>query len=607
MKRLAFSALFLCLFSFTFINTVNIESAYALTIDEFNDGGPAGAAEVANLTPTTASSNILSTSAVGGSRLLYISRSSAFNGGTTRIFTNTRLFHSQDGGVRAFSRVTWDKDADPLNSVIPNGLSSIDMSQDGGSELKLITTFDYANTQPIDLTVRLYDSSDVSGNTYSQVSLTLNQVLSDFTLTIPYSKFTSFGAGTIPAPVGSFATFTFYPGAPVNMSRVGAIVLEINGQNGDSDISIDSLKTNGRCVAVPDADGKVIDDCGICAGDPGYKQSKDDCGICAGQPGYQSSKDDCGVCFGNNAGKDDCGVCFGNNTGKDTCGVCFGNNVAKDDCGICFGNNASKDSCGLCPSVPNYNNAKDPCGVCFGNGSSCADCSGTPNGNKTLDICGVCNGAGNTCLDCAGMPFGTKGLDICNVCGGNGSTCLDCKGIPFGSTKSDACGTCGGTIADAADCNVTPFCVTVQATSDILAFEQRLVEQTKTITKKYKEEEKRGKRNKCGINTKPSTTRVTSAYETITDAGKEIFTKGVEICGEGCVTVSFADQVQALAPKLKIIEKQTTSLAKKVQACYKRKRIKTTQGVNGVATTIKNVQKDLTQLIKDCKDQKVCS
>jgi hypothetical protein len=62
----------------------------------------------------------------------------------------------------------------------------------------------------------------------------------------------------------------------------------------------------------------------------------------------------------------------------------------------------------------------------------------------------------------------------------------------------------------------------------------------------------------------------------------------------------------ALAPVLKIIESETTTLAKKVQACYKKKKIKTTQGVAGVATTIKNVKKDLTQLVKDCKDKQVC-
>lgn len=596
MKRLAFAASFVLGFFCL------IASSFALSIDEFDDFGKA---EVPFETPNSASKNIVSSSAIGGNRVLYITRTgpSPFNGGSTEIYSNTRLFHNQGSDVRALSRVTWDKDSSADNPIIAGGLGPIDFTQDGGSAIQMNITFDYGTSEPLDVTLRLYDANDPSGNTFSEVAFTLNQVLNNFNLNIPFSDFKTLGAKNLVGPGGTtFSAFTFFPsGRSVNFSRVGAVVLEINGQNGDSDLSLGFIKTNGLCNVTPDQDGDVIDECGVCKGQPNYKMPKDVCGVCAGQPNYNLPKDACGFCAGDpnyNVPKDSCNVCPGQplyNIPKDSCGVCPADpkyNLPKDDCNNCFG-------------TPNYENSKDPCGKCFGDGSSCADCSGTPNGTDKIDICNVCAGNGTTCLDCSGTPFGTKGLDGCNVCGGDGKSCLDCAGVPFGSSKLDACGTCGGKATDPNNCfNIQ--CVTVKASSEILAFEKRLVNQTKTITKKFREEDKRNVKNKCGINTKPSSKRVETAYNTITKAGKEIFNKGVEICGDACVTVSFADQVLALSPQLSLIEKETSSLAKKVQACYKRKGIKTTQSINGVATTIKNVKSDLKQLVKDCKDKLVC-
>jgi hypothetical protein len=461
MKRLAFTAFFLCsVLSF-------IGSAQALSIDEFLGDGVASS----SIAGTPASAIVVSSSAIGGNRALYSIKNS--NGaGTARLETfadpefvgdlDYSLGYTQ-GAHTGQGIVTWDGD---------------NFLQDGGSAIQLgVKFFDYPASLPIDITLRLYDSNGIGGLKYSDVTITLNQAMnfsSPFNLSIPYSRFTTSGPSTVPAPAGLFFTTntSFGPGGAIDMTKVGAIQLIINGLSNSNapDLTLDYVKTDGRCSAVPNSAGMVVDDCGVCIG----------------QPGYQTSKDSCGVCFGNNAAKDDCGVCFGNNAGKDSCGVCYGNNAAKDSCGICFGNNASKDSCGLCPSAPTYNNSKDPCGVCFGNGTSCADCSGTPNGLNKVDVCGVCAGNGTSCLDCSGTPFGTKGIDICNVCGGSGNTCLDCKGVPFGSNKLDACGICAGTTQDASQCTTTDLCVQVEATSEILAFEKRLVDQTKTVTKKYK-------------------------------------------------------------------------------------------------------------------------
>lgn len=208
--------------------------------------------------------------------------------------------------------------------------------------------------------------------------------------------------------------------------------------------------------------------------------------------------------------------------------------------------------------------------------------------------------------DCAGTINGSAVIDRCGVCGGNGNSCVDCRGVLFGTAKIDACGVCGGTITDPTQCPEIEQCVTVEATAEITAYEEELIKQTKMVTKKYLEEEKRGKKNKCGIDTKASSKKVASAYKTIVDAGNQIFSQGVEVCGKDCVTVSYADQITALTPQIKIIEKETVALANKVKACYKRKHIKTPVKIPGVSTTIKLVNESLKQLVLECSDTQVC-
>lgn len=641
MKRLAFLASFLL--AATLAGNVS-----ALTIDEFLGDGVASSSVAG--TPATAITT--NAGAVGGNRALYAIKNSV-GAGTTRLET---FLDPEFGGDTDYSLgytqgahtgqgiITWDGD-NSVTTLTSNGLGSINFLSDGGTAVQLgVKFFDYPANQPIDLTIRMYDSAGNNGLKYTDVTVTLNQSMNfttPFLMSFPFARFLNSGPSLVAGPNGTnFTTNTvFGPSGGVDLTKVGAIQLIINGlaNSNAPDLTLDVFKTDGRCVNVPNASGAVVDECGVCLGDPNANKGKDRCGVCFfGPPGYnyQNNKvlDSCNLCpnepnyqFPGGA-KDRCGVCLSGpppynyniNKTLDGCNLCPNEpnylppSGAKDVCGVCLAGPAPyqyqnvQDTCGLCPSNPNYTRAKDPCGICFGNGTSCADCSGTPNGNNVVDICGVCAGSGTTCLDCQGTPFGTSGIDVCNLCAGDGKSCLDCKGVPFGTSVVDACGVCGGTVSNAADCNVQPQCVTVQATSEILAFEKRLVKQAKTITKKYNDEDKRNKRNRCNINTKPSTTRVESALETITDAGKDIFTKGVSICGTDCVTVSFADQVLALEPVLKVIEKETKTLAKKVQGCYKKKKIKTVQGTAGVATTIKNVQSELTQLVQDCKDKQVC-
>jgi len=256
-----------------------------------------------------------------------------------------------------------------------------------------------------------------------------------------------------------------------------------------------------------------------------------------------------------------------------------------DDCGFCLNTsqaNNSKDSCGLCPSAPNFNKAKDPCGVCFGDGSTCKDCAGIPNGSATLDVCGVCAGKGTTCLDCSGVPFGTKGLDKCDVCGGP-------------TTDVKACTP-----------TTTNTCTTVVPSNEVITFQKRLIAKAQSMSARFRAEVKRSAINKCGVNARPSTIRVQTAVNLITARGKDIFLKGIEVCGDSCETVSYAEEVTGLTPQFAILEKETLRMAKGVQACYRKKRINNGNGVRGVATTVTDVRTGLRDLIADCRSRQVC-
>lgn len=547
-------------------------NARALDLDEFLGDGVAAASVVGDSGAVVTST--LHPKAVGGVRTLYAVKNT-FGAGVTRIetFPDPKFAGNADyslgytqGAHTGQGIVTWD--GDQSASLKPNGLGSIDLTQDGGTVLRLgMKFFDFPSSQSVDITIRLYDSSNTLGLRYSDVTITLDKpinTLQPFPLEIPFSRLTTSGLGTVAAPGGgTFQTITaFGPGGGVNVTRLGAVQLIVNGLTNSNapDLTIDYLKTNGRCSSVPNAQGTVVDSCGVCLESPEAGGNKDSCGLClAGPPSYVYTP--------------------------------------------------VTDQCGLCPSAPNYNRAKDQCGVCFGNGSTCADCAGVPNGGASVDVCGVCGGAGSSCLDCRGTPFGPTGLDLCGVCGGDDSSCRDCAGTPLGASRLDACGICGGNVTDTNVCRAptSTACVTVAATREVLGFQKSLLQKAQLAMDKFKDELRRSVRNRCGVDTRATTRRMTAAYNLIRTQGQVIFSKGVEVCGDSCVTVSFAEQVAALNPQFRILERETVALATSVNRCFARKQIKSGgSGKRGVAQTFKNVRTGLTKLIADCRASKVC-
>ncbi len=516
-----------------------VSGANALSIDEFLGQG-AAASTTQGVPATTVTVNA---SAVGGNRTLFALKSSAGSGPTTiETLADPEFVGDQDfslgftaGTTVGQGIVTWDGDLNG-NSFSSNGLGSIDFTQDNGDTLLIaLKYFDYPANQASDVTISLFDSLNPSAR--SEVRVTLNQSVTppypdSFILALPFSLFTTIGPNSVPAPNSStFATNTsFGPGGSVNMTRIGAMQMAINGVLSASgvDFIVDYLKTNGRCNIVPNANGRVLDDCGVCLDSPNANQGQDVCGVCYfGPPDYQYHD--------------------------------------------------GRDDCGLCPNAPNYGHAKDPCNVCFGDGNSCADCSGTPNGESALDQCGVCAGDGSTCLDCNGIPFGPSGVDACGVCGG-------------AATSNTQCGAC----------------VTVEATQDVLNFEKRLLRQAKTIRTRFNADKARALGAQCGLALKPMVKSINTAFETIKHSGTDIFTKGIEVCGSSCVTVTYADQVEALSPQFTTMERVAKKLANKVKKCYQKKKGKYQGSGAGVNGTITNIRNGLAQIIRECRDKQVC-
>lgn len=560
---------------------IHCSSVLAATIDEFQVQASVSSPEQ----PGDESVHTTSSQAVGGGRsLVAINLDGSAGNGVT-------LIRTKDSGGEVVLTVgahtgrgivLWDGDTDP-SSKNRNGLQGLDLTQDDADAFQLqIKDFDYpGGNRPVQIRLRIYDPSGSQHfDKHSEIDITFNQFVDiltgPVTLTVPFSLFTVPGNHLVS---GFNATTTLSEGGAV-ASNVGAIELEFEGRA--IDVVMGTFTTNGRCTAVPNANGTVLDECGVCLDDTANaNQGKDACGICyKGPPGYD----------------------YDSNKVFDACGLCPTHPQYVYPAG-------DKDACGLCPTEPNWGNSQDPCGVCFGDGSSCADCSGTPNGSAQLDQCNVCGGDGTTCLDCNNVPFGGAKLDACGVCDGDNSSCKDCAGVINGTQTEDVCGVCGGTTTDLESCTTSiQQCVTVNATPEVRKFQRDLTKKAKKLRARYRAERARAERNGCGIKMSDSDAALASAFKHILTRGKEIFSAGVEVCGDSCITTSYASQVKALKPTFKILERQATSLAKKVNRCYNRIGVSRSPngGARGVAGTVSAVNRELNNLIESCRKQRVC-
>ncbi len=386
---------------------------YALSIDKFDSEQTSEA-----IGPGNVAYSVNSTlSAIGGTRSMRAEVSSSSQPGALRARTLFgRFSHSQDALVVGSSTLIWDGDQNASN-LNASGLGGIDFTQDGADAFKLhVISFDFPNAKPVDLVFTAYDVTDPGGNTYSKATLRLDAQVSNQFFELPFADFTTHG-----------------PAGAVDFTQIGALTLYIDGKSSDIDLTFEWLGTNGQCEnLLPDQNGKVIDECGVCGGD------NSSCADCLGVPNGQAvAGTSCtttqpGVCSQGNFDSQ-CGCQSINRPGTELCdGIDNDCDGQVDESFPNLGANCSIGE-GKCYSEGTYTCSQslelmcdavmiplDDCLLAEG-------CDGVPGSALELDACGICGGDGTSCLDCKGKPNGKAEIDRCGVCDGDGFSCIDCE------------------------------------------------------------------------------------------------------------------------------------------------------------------------------------
>ncbi|MBX7143882.1 MAG: hypothetical protein K1X79_05475 [Oligoflexia bacterium] len=272
MRRLVIQALSLILSALPTLDCAN-----AISVDEFDSPQALEAKP-----PQGVQYSLATTSGLGGTRAIeaFADPSGSAFAHLLTIIDFGFLSHSQDNDILGYQTLSWDGDTQAA-VLSRSGLGTFDLLQDSSSAFRFeIISFDYPNGKSINLVVSVFDSLDTSKA--SQATLVLNQ--------------------SINTPPGNPAIFdlpfsflTPAPGASglANLHQIGAITLRIDGMDSPAaDLQIDWFGTNGICRNPPNAQGKVIDECGVCAGD------NSSCADCSGVPNGNATLDRCNICNG---------------------------------------------------------------------------------------------------------------------------------------------------------------------------------------------------------------------------------------------------------------------------------------------------------------------
>lgn len=320
--------------------------ARAITIDTFTSGSDQTV--VASGAGNSASAGFSATGfAVGGRRVL---GASATTGVITAQVNSAQGYysHSQNADSRGATSILWDGGLDP--GVNPAGLGSINLAEDGGAHFLLrVVRFDFAGNQTINGKITVYDTN---GSGISEGVFVLDRAIN------PPNPPTD-------VPVLPFASLVAVSGGGARITHVGALRLELRGDAPDFDLTIDSFGTDGPCPLIPNSQGRVLDDCGVCGG------NNSTCLDCLGVPNGPAVP-------GTACPSGQPGVCAPGT--YDSACQCQPNNSPTAE--ICDG--LDNDCDGL---------VDEDIGLC-------EDCAGTVGGTAVLDRCGVCNGDGDSCLGC---------------------------------------------------------------------------------------------------------------------------------------------------------------------------------------------------------------
>ena len=144
------------------------------------------------------------------------------------------------------------------------------------------------------------------------------------------------------------------------------------------------------------------------------------------------------------------------------------------------------------------------------------------------------------------------------------------------------------------------------ATAEIISFENELLNMGRELVQRTKAEARRDTVHRCKTHSATAVKNSQKIMDQLKQATSTIFNQGVEVCGNSCITVSFADDVAAQEKLIKELEKITTTQVNRVKACYMSKRIRSVNTAGYVGDLVSKINKDFNQLVKDCSSVQVC-
>ena len=222
------------------------------------------------------------------------------------------------------------------------------------------------------------------------------------------------------------------------------------------------------------------------------------------------------------------------------------------------------------------------------------DCLGVPGGLAKLDLCGVCDGK-NECVACDGRV--------------DSEATIGCDGVCSSTPKlKDKCGVCGGTeFADPPRCSVTDpeNCVEVDAPPEIVSFRRRFLRSSKLLHQRLVEEARRAEFYQCRLPNRDSALRRGGAeLKFLREQSRKIFYAGkIQVCGDSCVTIAYAEHVKALRPTFRRLSQRAYTMAKRVADCIETRDIQrpVKRAPSSARKTISNVRTEVNKLVSDCR------
>jgi len=133
----------------------------------------------------------------------------------------------------------------------------------------------------------------------------------------------------------------------------------------------------------------------------------------------------------------------------------------------------------------------------------------------------------------------------------------------------DACGVCGGTTTDVHNCPVVPSdCNLVAPTKEMKNIVSKIKKARNSIRSRFLADVKRSKGiGACKSITKTSIDKIKAQLDEINTRVDANILRSVLVCGEDCLTVSFANEVGEIRKMLNKVSKAAQSFAKKVVQC----------------------------------------